>query len=298
MSAATLSSINLPAKCGWSHQYEDVGMAKCFKTALNLVPSHLDVNPDTPEKMIEWARNPLSEHRSKPTFIDPVTYHYIEASRMNNLAWRPGRNFPKRLHQFWLGPKPPPHMPTPVHEETWLEAVVELMELEAVVELMHGQNEHLRSTRDDLLVKLEEQTDTTVASEAALSTLQVEYGHLRSTRDDLLVKLEEQTDTQVASEAALSVLQVEYEHLRSVRDELLVKLEGQKYAQGARVDAGRGLHDDNSTLWEDLTARSNHTRGTPAETGRGLHGGNDTLWEDLTPQDNHMQDYSQESILT
>ena len=115
VSAATLSSINLHAKCGWSHQYEDVGMAKCFKTALNLVPSHLDVNPDTPEKMIEWARNPSSEHRSKPTFIDPVTYHYIEASRMNNLAWRPGRNFPKRLHQFWLGPKPPPwhHLKVP-----------------------------------------------------------------------------------------------------------------------------------------------------------------------------------------
>ena len=108
VSAATLSSIDLHAKCGWSHQYEDVGMAKCFKTALNLVPSHLDVNPDTPEKMIEWARKPSSDHRSKPTFIDPVTYHYIEASRMNNLAWHPGRNFPKRLHQFWLGPKPPP----------------------------------------------------------------------------------------------------------------------------------------------------------------------------------------------
>ena len=108
VSAATLSSIDLHAKCGWSHQYEDVGMAKCFKTALNLVPSHLDVNPDTPEKMIEWARKPSSDHRSKPTFIDPVTYHYIEANRMNHLAWRPGRNLPKRLHQFWLGPKPPP----------------------------------------------------------------------------------------------------------------------------------------------------------------------------------------------
>ena len=98
------------------------------------------------------------------------------------------------------------------------------MEFEALVELMHGENEHLRSSRDDLLVQLEDQTDKTVASEAAL---------------------------------------FEAINLRSVRDEPLVELEGQTHVEVARVGAKGGLHDGNNTLWEDLATKNNHTRGYP-----------------------------------
>ena len=87
-----------------------MGLATCFKSQKSVVPVHLDVNPDTPEKMIEWAKAPSNDHRSKPTFCDPVTYHYMPAQRQSSVEFRPGRRFPKRLHQFWLGSsKPPPY---------------------------------------------------------------------------------------------------------------------------------------------------------------------------------------------
>ena len=90
------------------HKYEDVGLAKCLYRQHSVTPVHLDVNPDTPEKMIEWGMNPSSDHLSKPTFCNPVTFHYIEPERQMKMKFCPGKRFPKFIHQIWIGSKDPP----------------------------------------------------------------------------------------------------------------------------------------------------------------------------------------------
>ena len=89
------------------HQYEDVGLANCLWAIAGISPSHLDVNPDTPEQMLVWSKTPSSDHRSKATFHDAVSFHYISAERQ--VMMLPQKNlFPKRIHQIWLGNGTPP----------------------------------------------------------------------------------------------------------------------------------------------------------------------------------------------
>ena len=108
LSAKTLRDSILTNRCK-PHKYEDVGLAKCLKSQLGLTPVHLDVNPDTPEKMVEWAKRPSSDHVSRATFVDPVSYHYIDPDRMSKFTWKAGTRFPKRIHQFFIGGKTPPY---------------------------------------------------------------------------------------------------------------------------------------------------------------------------------------------
>lgn len=89
------------------HQYEDVGLAHCLWAIAGISPTHLDVNPDTPEQMLVWSKKPSSDHRSKATFHDAVSFHYISAERQ--VMMLPQKKlFPRRIHQIWLGNGTPP----------------------------------------------------------------------------------------------------------------------------------------------------------------------------------------------
>jgi len=69
----------------------------------------MNVNPDTPEMMIEKEAMPSYDYVSQHIALtDGITYHYIPPDRMPKMQYRPGKPFPKVIHQFWVGEKEPP----------------------------------------------------------------------------------------------------------------------------------------------------------------------------------------------
>ena len=108
LSAATMRIADFQGRCQGGHPYEDVALAKCL-AKVGIAPNDLSgVHPDTPEKMLEWCAKPSYDHRSRHCegVASAITYHYVSPARI--LRWTPGRNFPKRIHQIWLGSAVPP----------------------------------------------------------------------------------------------------------------------------------------------------------------------------------------------
>jgi len=109
ISRRTMEDVDFRRRCQWSYDSEDVGIGKCIRDTIQLTPTDIPVNPDTPEKMIEWWIKPSPDHvsRHQPASA-AISYHYMSPERIRK-PWIPGRPFPKRIHQVWLGKsKPPP----------------------------------------------------------------------------------------------------------------------------------------------------------------------------------------------
>ena len=84
-------------------------MGKCLRAVLGIDPQDMNVNPDTPEMMIERETMPSYDYVSNHVAVTPgITYHYIKPERMPRMQFRPGVPFPKIIHQFWIGSKPAP----------------------------------------------------------------------------------------------------------------------------------------------------------------------------------------------
>eukprot|EP00658_Telonema_sp_P-2_P008950 TRINITY_DN13391_c0_g1_i1.p1 TRINITY_DN13391_c0_g1~~TRINITY_DN13391_c0_g1_i1.p1 ORF type:complete len:500 (+),score=70.61 TRINITY_DN13391_c0_g1_i1:236-1735(+) len=120
--AGYLLSKALMTKCDLSacpdNQYEDYGMGHCFGKSYGCnvqASALLGLNPDTPEKMVEWAIWPSPDHVPQKHKIfgankdfRPITYHYIKPERFSMMRYSGNTPFPKRLHQIWVGKKAPP----------------------------------------------------------------------------------------------------------------------------------------------------------------------------------------------
>ena len=109
ISRRTMEDVDFRRQCQWHYDQEDVGIGKCMRETIQLLPTDIPVNPDTPEKMIEWWIKPSPDHVSHHRPVSTaISYHYMSPERIRK-PWIPGRAFPKRMHQVWLGKsKPPP----------------------------------------------------------------------------------------------------------------------------------------------------------------------------------------------
>ena len=102
-----LRSCEALATCGSGKEdlpYEDVGLGYCLSTCGIKAERLEGAYPDTPEKMLEWVRAPDPGHvRGYRLLRNPISYHYIPASRIPLMEFRKGRKIPKRMHQIWVG---------------------------------------------------------------------------------------------------------------------------------------------------------------------------------------------------
>lgn len=89
----------LSYNCKINYDMEDVGIAECLYKHFKIVPEEIKgFNPDTPEQMLNWRKNPSFDHISKFDHnVNPITFHYVKNTRLSNGI------IPKRYHVIWFG---------------------------------------------------------------------------------------------------------------------------------------------------------------------------------------------------
>ena len=113
ISRQAVSSCRLSSCANYTR--EDVGIALCLAQNCNLQSTRMfGLNPDTPEKMLQWAASPPPDFNFPSFPLDkdnvwqipaPITYHHITHEWMQVMSNRltgAEQGVPKIIHQIWF----------------------------------------------------------------------------------------------------------------------------------------------------------------------------------------------------